>query len=163
MTDVRTALATVLARQADNLIDAIEADILFDIIREGDEVAHMDRHIFEDVVVPVLHTGSAFIGITTLAEDEGTNFVSRIVGNATDSEGEYIFKIIDMKIQCKRCSKSYPPPPTCRHVMGEIPYWHDHEGIKLRMELRERFRKFVISVLGSDPHNRTITLTNAKR
>ena len=162
MTDLRTALATVLARQADNLIDVIEADILFDITREENEVAHMDRHIFYEVVIPVLHTGSAFIGISTPAYDEDTNFVS-MLSNTTDSEGKSIFKTINMNIRCKRCSKSYPPPPTCRHVMGEIPYWHDHEGIKLRMELREQFRKFVISVLGSDPYNKTIMLTDEKQ
>lgn len=100
MTDVRTALATVLARQADDLIDAIEADILFDIIREGDEVAHMDNHIFYEVVVPVLHTGpTSLIMISTFTND--TNYY-----------------------------------------------------------LREQFRKFVISVLGSDPYDKLITLTD---
>lgn len=92
-------------------------------------MAHMDRNVFDTVVVPTLVTGSAFIGITTLAENEDTNYVSNMVKNATDSEGKSIFKIVNMEMVCMRC-KRLGKERTCRHKMGEIPYWHDHKRQK---------------------------------
>ncbi len=103
MTNLRTALATVLARQVDDLINEIEAGILIDINREENEAAHMDCHIFYEVVVPVLDARpTSLIMIRTFTND--TNYCYEL----------------------------------------------------LRLELREKFRKYVIRVLGIDPRNKAI-------
>ncbi len=64
----------------------------------------MDNRVFYQVVAPTLATGSAFIGITTLGEDENSNFVSKLI-EVRDKEGNRLFKVIDMKLVCQRSTR----------------------------------------------------------
>ncbi|KKM03572.1 hypothetical protein LCGC14_1773090 [marine sediment metagenome] len=95
----------------------------------------MDNRVFYHVVSPTLATGSAFIGITTLGEDENSNFVSKLI-EIRDNNGNRLFRVIDMKQVCKRCER-LGKETTCHHMAGEIPYWQDEKrrgDIELMMQ-----------------------------
>ena len=100
-----------------------------------EEFAHMDNRVFYHVVSPTLATGSAFIGITTLGEDENSNFVSKLI-EIRDNNGNRLFRVIDMKQVCKRCER-LGKETICHHMAGEIPYWQDEKrrgDIELMMQ-----------------------------
>lgn len=86
-----------------------------------EEFAHMDNAVFKVVVVPTLVTGAAFIGITTLGDDD--NFVSHIKRKTIDGK-KPLFNCIDVSIVCDYCKKT-GKELTCRHLLGDIPHWHD--------------------------------------
>ncbi len=95
----------------------------------------MDNRVFYQVVAPTLATGSAFIGITTLGDDENSNFVSKLI-EIKDKEGNLLFRVLNMKLVCPRCER-LGKEITCHHMMGEIPYWQDekrHGDIELMMQ-----------------------------
>ena len=94
----------------------------------------MDNRVFYQVVAPTLSTGSAFIGITSLGDEEQSNFVSRLI-QRRDKEGNLLFRVINMKLVCAKCEKK-GKELTCQHMMGEIPYWQDekrHKDIEIMM------------------------------
>ena len=82
-----------------------------------------------------MSTGSAFIGITTLGNDENSNFVSKLL-KKTDKEGSLLFRVIVLKLVCEKCEKA-GKELLCPHMMGEIPYWQDekrHQDIEIMLE-----------------------------
>ncbi len=94
----------------------------------------MDNQVFYRVVAPTLATGSAFIGITTLGEDENSNFVGKLI-ETRNKEGNRLFRVIIIELVCARC-KRLGKDLICQHLMGEIPYWQEesrHEDIELMM------------------------------
>lgn len=87
-----------------------------------EEFAHMDKSVWKRVVVPTLITGAAMIGITTRGYDQ-FNFVTQLLKLKTSS-GDPLFRHINIDLCCDHC-KRIGREDSCRHKMGEMPYWHD--------------------------------------
>ena len=86
----------------------------------------MDNRVYDVVVVPTLLLGSAFIGITTLGEEDNsgvTNFVSELI-ELKNKEGQKLMNVVDFKMACRKCIKA-GTEATCGHKNGEIPHFHD--------------------------------------
>jgi len=82
----------------------------------------MDKQVWKRVVVPTLITGAAFIGITTRGYDQ-FNFVTQLL-KMKKSDGDPLFRNINIDLCCDNCRR-IGKEDTCRHKLGEMPYWHD--------------------------------------
>ena len=93
----------------------------------------MDPQVFHQVVAPTLVTNAAFIGITTLEDDQ--NFVTRLIDRSTKS-GKKIFNLIKIALVCEDC-KIKGIKELCNHCMGMLPYWQSadrHRDLELMMQ-----------------------------
>ena len=94
---------------------------------------YMDNQLFHRVVAPILATGSAFIGISTLGNDSDSNFVGKL-NDIRDKEGNHLFPVINIELVCARCETIHGKELSCQHMMD----WHDekrHGDIELVCEL----------------------------
>lgn len=90
-----------------------------------EEFAHMDKQVWNRVVVPTLITGAAFIGITTKGYDQ-FNFVTQLI-KLKDSDGKPLMRNINVDLCCEHCRR-IGKEDTCQHMLGQRPYWHE-EGM----------------------------------
>lgn len=82
----------------------------------------MDKQVWNRVVVPTLITGAAFFGITTRGYDQ-FNFVTQLI-KLKGSDGKPLFRNINLDLCCDHCRR-IGKEATCRHKIGQRPYWHD--------------------------------------
>ncbi len=110
-----------------------------------EEFAFMDSRFYFKVVVPTLLTGCAFVGITTLGDE--TNFVNHLI-SLKHPDGSMVFRVLALELVCERCRRA-GLSDSCRHKMGELPYWHDEQKHRdVAMIMQDRMEDFMRETRG---------------
>jgi hypothetical protein len=121
----------------------------------------MDKQVWNRVVVPTLITGAAFIGITTKGYDQ-FNFVTQLI-KLKGSDNKPLFRNINVDLCCEHCRRT-GKEDTCRHMIGQRPYWHEASMYKtIKKMYGDDEDAFLVETKGLEIETGTSPAFDAKR
>jgi hypothetical protein len=95
-----------------------------------EEMAFMNKQMFEQVVIPLLGMKKTkLFGITTPSHDEH-NFFSRMLVLKDPSTDKNIFGVLIVDLACDECKKKNRAIH-CRHMQNLLPHWKGSEKFEL--------------------------------